>query len=154
MVNIKPKTTVTTRVKGQCPTHSRTEISVRDVKSLVDEPIERGGTNLGPTPTETMIAALVACSNVIGHKCAEKNGVEIQALDIEAEAQFDRRGVTLEEEVQVPFPVIKLTFNITTPASEAQVMAMKTDLAKYCAVSKVIRSAGTQVEEVWNIKRG
>jgi uncharacterized OsmC-like protein len=151
---MREKTTILTRVKGVCPTHSRTEISVRDVTSVVDEPRERGGTNLGPTPTETLIGALIACSNVIGHKCAEKNGVEIQALDIEAEAQFDRRGVQLAEEVEVPFPKIRLVFNLTTPASEAQVAAMKADLARFCPLGKVIRNAGTEIEEVWNIRRG
>lgn len=153
MVTIREKTTIATRLKGACPTHSRTEISVRDVKAYIDEPKERGGTNMGPTPTETLVAALVACSNVIGHRCAEKNGVEIQALDIEAEAQFDRRGAQLAAEVEVPFPSIKLVFNLTTPASDDQVAAMKADLARYCPVGKVIRNSGTQIEEVWNVKR-
>jgi len=33
MVTVKEKTTVTQRIRGNCPTHSRTEISVRDVKT-------------------------------------------------------------------------------------------------------------------------
>ena len=36
-----------------------------DVYSIVDEPIERGGTNLGLTPTETLMSGLIACTNVI-----------------------------------------------------------------------------------------
>ena len=71
MVTMKEKTTVTQRVRGNCPTHSRTEISVRDVKAVVGEPKEREGTNMSPTPTETMVAALIACTNVITHKCAK-----------------------------------------------------------------------------------
>src|SRR5216684_2345091 len=78
MVTVKEKTTVTQRVRGNCPTHSRTEISVRDVKAVIDEPKEREGTNMGPTPTETMVAALIACTNVISHKCAKKHGVEFR----------------------------------------------------------------------------
>src|SRR5262252_2221376 len=71
MVTVKEKTTVTQRIRGDCPTHSRTEISVRDVRTVIDEPKEREGTNMGPTPTETMVAALIACTNVISHKCEE-----------------------------------------------------------------------------------
>jgi hypothetical protein len=41
MVTVKEKTAVTQRIRGNCPTHSRTEISVRDVKAVVDEPKER-----------------------------------------------------------------------------------------------------------------
>src|SRR5262245_66148376 len=37
MVTVKEKTTVTQRIRGNCPTHSRTEISVRDVKAVIDD---------------------------------------------------------------------------------------------------------------------
>ena len=99
MVVVREKTTVTQRIRGNCPTHSRTEISVRDVKALIDEPKEREGTNMGPTPTETMVAALIACTNVISHKCAKKHGVEFTAMTIDAESTFDRRGTQLLEEI-------------------------------------------------------
>src|SRR5262249_44733655 len=106
MVIVREKTTVTQRIRGNCPTHSRTEISVRDVKGVVDEPKEREGTNMGPTPTETMVAALIACTNVITHKCAKKHGVELKAMTIDAESTFDRRGAQLLEEIEVPFQKI------------------------------------------------
>src|SRR5207244_907569 len=93
MVTVKEKTTVTQRIRGNCPTHSRTEISVRDVKAVIDEPKEREGTNMGPTPTETMVAALIACTNVSSHKCAKKHGVGFKAMTIDAESTFDRRFI-------------------------------------------------------------
>ena len=54
MVVVREKITVTQRIHGNCPTHSRTEIAVRDVKTTIDEPTEREGTNMGPTPTITI----------------------------------------------------------------------------------------------------
>ena len=102
MVTVKEKTTVTQRIRGNCPTHSRTEIAVRDVRTVIDEPKEREGTNMGPTPTETMVAALIACTNVISHKCAKKHGVELKAMTIDAESTLDRRGTQLLEEIEVP----------------------------------------------------
>ena len=59
MVVIKPKTTVTMRMAGAGTSHSRTDVSVRDVESTIDEPVERGGTNMGLSPTETLMAALL-----------------------------------------------------------------------------------------------
>ncbi len=53
MVSIKPKTVVTVNLHGTCASHSRTEIAVRDQRITIDEPEVRGGTNLGPAPTET-----------------------------------------------------------------------------------------------------
>jgi len=153
MAIVKEKTVITQRIHGSCPTHSRTDISVRDVGTVIDEPKERDGTNAGPTPTETMVAALIACTNVISHKCATRLGVELAAMSIDAEASFDRRGTQLLEEIEIPFPKIRLVINVTTAASDAQLEEMKTDLHRFCPISKVIRNAGTEIEEIWNVKR-
>jgi putative redox protein len=101
MAVVKEKTVVTQRIHGDCPTHSRTEISTRDVRT-VDEPKERDGTNMGPSPTETLVAALIACTNVISHKCAKKHGVDFKSMSIDAESMLDRRGTQLLEEIEVP----------------------------------------------------
>jgi putative redox protein len=153
MVIVKEKLTVVQRIRADCPTHARTEISVRDVTTVVDEPTERGGTNLGPTPTETLAAALIACTNVISHKCAKKHGVEFNAMSIEAESSLDRRGTQLIEEIEVPFPKIRLIISVTTDASEAEIEKVKADLHRFCPIAKVIRNAGTEIEEVWNVQR-
>ena len=51
----------------------------------------------------------------------------------------------------VPFPEIRLTINLTTPATDLQVERVRADLGKFCPVSKVIRQSGTKLAEVWNI---
>lgn len=153
MVTVKEKTTVAQRLSGECPTHSRTDVSVRDVKTTIDEPKERGGTNMGLSPTETMVAALIACTNVITHKCARKHGVEINAMSIEAESTFDRRGTQLIEEIEVPFPKIRLVINVTTNANDIDVKKVKVDLHRFCPIAKVIRNSGTEIDEMWNVTR-
>jgi uncharacterized OsmC-like protein len=147
----KAKTVVTMKLGGNCPSHSRTDVSVRDVKTTIDEPAERGGTNQGLTPTETLMASLIGCTNVITHKVAEKNGVDIDSLSVKLEAQFDRRGVTLAEEVNVPFPTVTLTIDLVTGADAAAVEKVKRDLQRFCPVSKVFRACGTDLKEVWNV---
>lgn len=151
MVTLREKTCVTQRIRGNCPTHSRTEISVRDVKTIVDEPKEREGTNMGPTPTETMVAALIACTNVISHKCAKKHGVEFETMSISAKSTLDRRGTQLIEEIEVPFPKIRLVIDVATNASEADIEKVKADLHRFCPIAKVVRNSGTEIEEVWNV---
>ena len=123
------------------------------MKTVIDEPRERDGTNVGPTPTETLVASLIACTNVISHKCAHKHGVDFKNMSIDAESTFDRRGTQLLEEIEVPFQKIRLVINVTTNASEAEFEKVKTDLHRFCPVSKVIRNSGTHIEEVWNVTR-
>ena len=107
----------TLRAAAHCPSHSLAEVSIRDLSFAIDEPTERGGTNLGPTPTDTAIAALVGCTNVIGHKCASKLGINIGHLDISTTCEFDRRGVTLEEEIDIPFSKISLSIETSEAVS-------------------------------------
>jgi organic hydroperoxide reductase OsmC/OhrA len=74
-------------------------------------------------------------------------------MTIDAESTLDRRGTQLLEEIEVPFPKIRLLINVTTDASEADMQKVKADLHRFCPVSKVIRNAGTELEEVWNVTR-
>jgi putative redox protein len=146
---IKMKTVVTYRTQAACPTHARTEIPMRDLTAVVDEPLERGGTNLGLTPTETALSALIACTNVIGHKCAKRLGVELGEITIDADCRFDRRGVLMEEEIDVPFPEITLTVTCDGPATDAQLADVGTETAKYCAIAKLFTAAGTDLTVNW-----
>jgi uncharacterized OsmC-like protein len=149
----KPKTVVTQKLEASCPTHSRTDVITRDVETVIDEPVERGGTNLGLAPTETLVAALMGCTNTILNKVAHSHDVDVVALSLNVDAQFDRRGVVLSEEVEVPYPEMKLYINLTTSADEAQIEKVKVDLPRFCPVSKVIRHSGTDLEEIWTITR-
>ena len=152
MATVRPKTTVVQHLTATCPTHSRSDVSVRDLESVIDEPVERDGTNLGFTPTETMIAALIGCTNVISNKIAHKLGVEMRDMSIDADATFDRRGTTLMEEIEVPFEKIELHVNVTTPNSAEEIAKVREELQKFCPIAKVIRNSGTVIEEHWNVK--
>ncbi len=146
---VKMKTIVTYRATAACPTHARTEIPVRNLHVVIDEPTERGGTNLGPTPTEAAMTALIACTNVIGHKNAHRLGVNLGDITIDANCKFDRRGVLMEEEIDVPFPEVTLTVNCTTPASQEELDLVGVETAKYCAIAKLFEAAGTDLTVEW-----
>jgi uncharacterized OsmC-like protein len=120
-MKVNEKRVVTMKLDGNCASHSRTDVSARDVRATIDEPAERGGSNQGLTPTETLMASLIGCTNVITHKVAAKNGVSIESMHVRLEAQFDRGGVTLQEEVEVPFPSVTLYIDLVTGAEAGSV---------------------------------
>lgn len=148
----KMKTTVKLRAKADCPSHSRSDVEIRDLVFPIDEPVERGGTNGGPSPTETALAALIGCTNVIGHKCAAKLGIEIGQMRVTVSCDFDRRGVTLSEEIAVPFQRIDLDVEIDGPVSDDDLARLAAEVGKYCPLSKLFRGAGTEVVEHWHRK--
>ncbi len=151
MVTIRQKKAIEMRMTAKGETHARTRVGVRDLESLIDEPVVRGGTNQGLSPTETLMGSLMGCTNVITQRIAEHMGVTVSALDIRLSSQFDRRGVLLEEEVERPFDDIVLDIDITTDATPQQMQKIQTDLQKYCPIAKVIRGNGASITENWNV---
>lgn len=148
-MSVKMKTTVLLRAEADCPSHSLARVATRDLVQAIDEPLERGGTNEGFTPTDTALSALIGCTNVIGHKCAKKLGVDIGHLKISAKCKFDRRGVTLEEEIDVPFEAIDLTIVADGSATQDDLNRVATEVAKFCPLAKLFRQAGTVINEDW-----
>lgn len=151
MESIDPDKISPMRVQGAGVSPTRTDISIRGIRVVIDEPPERGGGDLGATPPETLLAALVGCTNRICHKIAAARDIEIQDMSIDLDAAFDRRGVNLETEIDVPFREIRMTIELTTDADDVEVRALKADLTRFCPISKMLRQAGTRVEEVWTI---
>ncbi len=149
MVGLRMKSTTALRAKAEGLSHSRTDIAIRDLNITIDEPIERGGTNLGPTPTDAALAALIACTNVIGHKCADSLGIDIGHMSVDAKCDFDRRGVTLEQEIDVPFRAIQMAVLCDGDASETELIRLGEKVAKYCPLSKLFENAGTKLEITW-----
>ena len=146
---IRQKTTITIKMSGAGVSHSRSDIAVRDLTSVIDEPVERGGTNEGPSPTETAFASLIGCTNVIGNKCADKLGVDLGHLNFEMEVDFDRRGVLLMEEIDVPFKAIRLAVTADGSLSDAELQAVASETEKYCPISKMYEAAGTDLTVTW-----
>ena len=94
------------RLVCEAVSHSWTDISVRNVKVVTDEPIERDGTNMGASPTEPMMAALVGYTNNVATQSAHHQKPNFEIASIECDVEFDRCGVISAEPIIVPFPKI------------------------------------------------
>ena len=87
------------KMEGSGTSHSRTDIDVHGLPVIIDEPEECGGTNKGPSPTETLMTALIGCTNVIAHK----HGNEISDMHVAIDETYDRQGVMLEKKSKFLF---------------------------------------------------
>ena len=142
---------ISMKVEGSSKSHARTDILTRDVESVIDEPTIRGGTNLGLTPTETLMASLIGCTNVITHRIADQLGVKIKKLDVNVNSKFNKDGVSLLKEVEVPFPILEMNIKIASNASENQLESIKKQLKMFCPISKVISNSGTKIIDKWEV---
>ena len=76
----------------------------------------------------------------------KQNDTNLESMDIYVDAGFNRLGVTLQEEVDLPFPDIKLRIEATTDASDEKLQVLKRDLPRYCPIAKMIEGAGTKLK--------
>lgn len=83
MANVK----FTTSAIAETPT--RTLVTARQFKIVVDEPKGLGGSDNGPNPVEYVLASVSGCLNVVGHVVASEMGFELKGLTIEAEGVLD-----------------------------------------------------------------
>ncbi len=146
----KPKLNKKITLNGACRSSTRTDVTVRDVGVTIDEP---WGTNHGLNPIETLVSALIGCTNVTTHKLAEVNGIKIDAMSIEAELTYDQRGVMFVEEIDVPFTEITLKIELISTVDDAALAKIKADLPRFCPLAKAIRQSGTTIIENWTVTR-
>ena len=64
-MTVKMKPLIKVRLEAHCPTMSLTEVRTRGHSFVIDEPPFRHGTDVGPTPLETMLGALIDRKSVV-----------------------------------------------------------------------------------------
>ncbi|MBL8130457.1 MAG: OsmC family protein, partial [Anaerolineae bacterium] len=58
-----------------------TSIRIRDFTLTADEPLADGGANLGPMPTELLLASVGACSAITAKLYAQRKGWDLQGVE-------------------------------------------------------------------------
>lgn len=56
---------------------------------VVDEPVEAGGENAGPSPTRLVAAGLASCVAITMEMYAERKGWEIGAVEVDVEVEYE-----------------------------------------------------------------
>lgn len=72
-----------TQAKLHLETGLKTVTKVRDHEVVIDEPIEQGGTDEGPTPVEAVLAALGACAAITARLYAQRKGWNLESVEID-----------------------------------------------------------------------
>lgn len=152
-MNVRPKPLIRVSVEGHCPTMSLTEVRMRNHAFVIDEPPYRHGTDVGPTPLETMLGALVACTNVIARRIAHEQGINLRFRRIGCEGMLDHRGIDAKADVPVPFPDIRLTLEAETDADEVTLDSLREALEARCPMSVILRAAGSRIATEWRVTK-
>lgn len=148
---VREKPIWTFRITGGHKSGTQSVATARGKSVVIDEPIQRGGTDEGPMPVEYVFMGLLGCTHVISNKLARANGIEFTAMDIEIEVTMDSHGTRLIRPIDIPFPEVTLFITADYEGPREGALAVVEKLKDHCAVSKMLRESGTRVVEHWTL---
>lgn len=149
MATVKEKPIWKFKVNGTHLTPTKSSAVARGKDYVVDEPIQRGGTDLGPMPVEYVFMGLSGCTHVISNKLAAANGIAFSDMDIDIAVTMDSHGTRLINPIDIPFPEVVLTITANYEGPREGAVEVVRKLKHHCAVSKMMQEAGTRVIEHW-----
>jgi putative redox protein len=103
-------------------------VKVREHRMGVDEPVDKGGDDTGPSPQELLAASLASCTAVTMEMYAARKGWEVGDLEVACEYQPAERGCPTKFSLVLRFP---------PELSDEQVAKLKIIAAK-CPVHRTL----------------
>lgn len=151
MSKVKEKPIWKFKVNGRQNTSTQSVAEARSKSVIIDEPVQRGGTDEGPMPVEYVFMGLSGCTHVISNKLAVANGVKFTNMDIDIQVTMDSHGTRLINPIDVPFPLVTLNIKADFEGPREGAVKVTEVLRDYCAVSKMLQESGTVVVENWTL---
>jgi putative redox protein len=113
-------------------TGDRFEIGIRDHSLTVDQPLDAGGEDLGPTPTELFVAGLASCVSFYARRYLRRHKIDATGLVVETSYRLGAKPARVTEvhlSIQVPQEL--------APARRSGLLAV----ASHCTVHNSITTA-------------
>lgn len=148
---VKEKPIWNFNISGKQETRTKSVATARGIDAIIDEPIQRGGTDEGPMPVEYVFVGLLGCTHVISNKLAAANGITFTSMDIDIKVTMDSHGTRLIHPIDIPFPEVTLFITADYEGPQEGAMMVVKKLRHHCAVSMMLRQSGTKVVENWTL---
>jgi uncharacterized OsmC-like protein len=151
MAVVREKPIWTFKITGAQTSRTWSVAEARGKRAIIDEPLQRGGTDEGPMPVEYVFMGLAGCTHVISNKLARANGIEFTAMDIDIKVTMDSHGTRLIRPIDVPFPEVTVIIDAEYKGPREGAIKVVENLRHHCAVSKMLQQSGTKVVERWTL---
>jgi putative redox protein len=79
-------------------------VQVRDHQLTVDEPLESGGQDAGPSPQEMLAVSLASCTAITMEMYAMRKGWDVSRLEVDVEYSPAERGCPTKFELVMRLP--------------------------------------------------
>ena len=115
---------------------------------IQDLPENAGGKDLGPSPTELLLASLAGCLGIVAAYHAPKFGIVLQDMEVSIEGEYDVRGF-LGESVKPGFTKVRAEVLIRVKESpKDKVLEFMKFVEAHCPISDTLKSGVEVMVEV------
>ena len=128
---------------------ARTVSRVRNFEVVTDE---KTGTNIGPSPLETVLCALVGCEGVIINRCAKAMNFRYSGVEFECDGWVDARGSRGVAGVRPHFQRVALTIVLSTNEPAERVAKLRKNVEMRCPVMNLLKDADVTLEVAWETR--
>eukprot|EP01111_Echinosteliopsis_oligospora_P014587 TRINITY_DN551_c0_g1_i1.p1 TRINITY_DN551_c0_g1~~TRINITY_DN551_c0_g1_i1.p1 ORF type:complete len:190 (-),score=56.07 TRINITY_DN551_c0_g1_i1:43-612(-) len=147
----KPENTVRIlTVDGTC---SNYQVKAKaDKHSLtIDEPKNVGGSDSGPDPLRTQLAALVGCMNATARMYAKDMNVDLGDVKFTIKGTYDAKGFHHPEEVSAQFSKVVIDAEFATSQSQEKLSEIAKKVENTCPISRMFKASGCKVDTNWKV---
>ena len=119
---------------------------VRGFEMITDE---KTGTNIGPSPLETVLCALSGCEGVIIDRCAKVMNFKYSGVDFECDGWVDARGSRGVRGVRPHFQKVVFRVLLKTDEPDERIEKLRRNVEMRCPVMNLLADAGVDLDVTW-----
>lgn len=138
--NRPDKCRVETTAESHLVENFRSEVKTRGFDVVLDQPENMGSSDLGPRPSELLLAALAACHEVTYRLYADALDIDLQDIAVSVTGVSDARGFfDVDDEVDAGFSEVYGEINIVSNASDEDIERLRQTVNRHCPVLDDLR---------------
>ena len=138
--NRPDKCRVETTAESHLVENFRSEVKTRGFDVVLDQPENMGSSDLGPRPSELLLAALAACHEVTYRLYADAMDIDLQDIAVSVTGVSDARGFfDVDDEVDAGFSEVYGEINIVSNASDDDIERLRQTVNRHCPVLDDLR---------------
>ena len=116
-------------------------VKAREFDIVVDQNKGMGGTDLGPRPSEYVLAALAACHEVTYRLYADALGIPLEEVSVSVTGHSDARGFFgMDDSVRAGFSHITGEIKVQASASDQELERLREAVNQHCPVLDDLRN--------------
>jgi uncharacterized OsmC-like protein len=115
------------------------EIETRGHHLTVDQPVEDGGADLGPTPTELFVASLAACVGFYASRFLRRHDLPSEGLTVRCDA-------TLSSDLPTRVAAITLVLDGLPPLPEKRRAALAASASRCLVHNSILQAPEIRIE--------